>query len=117
MPGPASIEAFLELGYKSGLLEKKVVEEYRQRASGAQSTPESPNELANSMVRDGLLTDFQADSLLAGKWRGFVINDKYKLLQKVGAGGMGSVYLCEHIHMRRRIALKVLPLSMAKDAE
>ena len=117
MPGPASIEAFLELGYKSGLLEKKVVEEYRQRGSQAELSAETPGQLAHAMVRDGLLTDFQADSLLAGKWRGFVINDKYKLLQKVGAGGMGSVYLCEHIHMRRRIALKVLPLSMAKDAE
>src|SRR5437870_2799877 len=29
MPGPGNIEAFLELGYKSGLLEKPVVEEYR----------------------------------------------------------------------------------------
>ena len=114
MPGPASIEAFLELGYKSGLLEQKMVEEYRQQA---EPKPDTPGQLANALVRDGLLTDFQADSLLAGKWRGFIINEKYKLLQKLGSGGMGSVYLCEHIHMRRRIAIKVLPLSMARDPE
>jgi serine/threonine protein kinase len=117
MAGPSSIEAFLELGYKSGLLEKKAVEEYCQRAPQEAPKPETPGQMANAMVRDGLLTNFQADSLLAGKWRGFLINGKYKLLQKVGAGGMGSVYLCEHIHMRRRIALKVLPLSMARDPE
>jgi serine/threonine protein kinase len=117
MPGPASIEAFLELGYKSGLLEPKAVEEYRQCAPKGEPSPKTPGQLAQAMVRDGILTGFQADSLLAGKWRGFLINNKYRLLQKVGSGGMGSVYLCEHIHMRRRIALKVLPLSMARDPE
>ncbi len=32
----------------------------------------------------------------------------YRLLEKLGAGGMGVVYLCEHLVMRRRVALKLL---------
>ena len=34
---------------------------------------------------------------------------KYKVLERLGSGGMGSVYLCEHKLMRRRVAVKVLP--------
>ena len=70
MPAPVSINDFLELGYKSGLLEKTAVEAWRQRAESGGQLPEKPKELAEALVRDGLLTNFQADHLLAGKWRG-----------------------------------------------
>src|SRR5438105_2095001 len=95
MPAPASIEAFLDLGYQSGLLDHQLVEEYRQRVPPSEPRPQSAEQLAQAMIRDGLLTPFQAESLLAGKWRGFLISNKYRLLHKVGSGGMGCVYLCE----------------------
>ena len=66
-------------------------------------------------MRDGVLTRFQADQLLAGKWRNFLIAGKYKLLERLGAGGMGTVFLCEHIQLRRRVAVKVLPPHQAKN--
>ncbi|MCS7017446.1 MAG: serine/threonine protein kinase, partial [Gemmatales bacterium] len=40
---------------------------------------------------------------------------KYKVLEKLGSGGMGQVFLCEHLLMRRRVAIKVLPTSKAQD--
>src|SRR4029450_13349026 len=40
---------------------------------------------------------------------------KYKVLEKLGAGGMGQVFLCEHELMRRRVAVKVLPTAKAED--
>src|SRR4029450_5696071 len=40
---------------------------------------------------------------------------KYKVLEKLGAGGMGQVFLCEHKLMRRRVAVKVLPTAKAED--
>jgi serine/threonine protein kinase len=116
MRAPETIEAFVELSVKSGLLDSKVIDDYRNKIPSDPAAPATPKLLAEAMVRDGLLTRFQADSLLVGKWRGFVISEKYRLLQKLGAGGMGSVYLCEHMRMRRRVALKVLPLAMAEDA-
>src|SRR5262249_19730799 len=76
--------------------------------------PSEPSKLAGYMVRDGLLTNFQAEQLLLGKWRRFNIG-KYKVLERLGAGGMGSVYLCEHKLMRRRVAVKVLPTAKAED--
>lgn len=39
----------------------------------------------------------------------------YKVLHKLGTGGMGNVYLAEHATMQRRVALKVLPPAMTRD--
>ncbi len=41
----------------------------------------------------------------------------YKVIQKIGAGGMGEVYLAEDTKLSRKVALKVLPSEMAENAE
>jgi eukaryotic-like serine/threonine-protein kinase len=82
--------------------------------SGLPALPSDPREAAKVLVRDGWLTYFHAEQLLKGKWRGFSIG-KYQILERLGAGGMGAVYLAEHMLMRRRVALKVLPLHLAKE--
>src|SRR5689334_637702 len=48
---------------------------------------------------------------------GSVIADRYHVLKLLGAGGMGRVYLAEHVKMGRQCAIKVLHPSMARDAE
>jgi eukaryotic-like serine/threonine-protein kinase len=39
---------------------------------------------------------------------GTVIADRYKVVERLGEGGMGVVYSVEHTHMRKLFALKVL---------
>ncbi len=39
----------------------------------------------------------------------------YRVVGFLGAGGMGTVYLAEHIHLRKQYALKILPPMLAGD--
>ena len=41
----------------------------------------------------------------------------YKILDKLGAGGMGEVYLAEDTTLKRQIALKVLPADLSSSQE
>jgi serine/threonine protein kinase len=48
---------------------------------------------------------------------GKVINGRYLIQQLLGEGGMGSVYLAEHTHMKKRVAIKLLHPEMSDNAE
>jgi eukaryotic-like serine/threonine-protein kinase len=115
MPVPVNREEFLDLVRKSGVLEEERLKTFAQSLHDSGTALDQPQDLASRMVRDGLLTHFQAKQILQGKWRRFLISGKYKLLELLGAGGMGAVYLCEHIFMRRFVALKVLPFEKIQD--
>ena len=105
MPSPpvASAAAFLDLVERSGLLLPDRVDPYRDA-----DPPPPPPALAAALVRDRLLTKYQADHLLRGRARGYFLAGKYKVLEPVGAGGMGQVFLCEHLILHKLVAVKLL---------
>src|SRR5215218_8262448 len=112
MAAPNTNDEFLDLVRKSGVVEEKRLDAYLVKARA--TFPPDPAKVAGMLVRDAILTHFQAEQILQGKWRRFTIG-KYKVLERLGSGGMGSVYLCEHKLMRRRVAVKVLPTAKAED--
>jgi serine/threonine protein kinase len=114
MAAPATVDEFLDLIHKSGVADEKRLDAYVQKLRNSGSLPAEPSKLAGLMVRDGVLTHFQAEHLMQGKWRRFTIG-KYKVLERLGSGGMGSVFLCEHRLMRCLRAIKVLPTAKAQD--
>lgn len=113
MAVPATVDEFLDLVRKSGVADDKRLDAFL--AKSRSSLPTDPAKTAGVLVQNGLLTNFQAENILAGKWRRFSIG-KYKVLERLGSGGFAQVYLCEHKLMRRRVAVKVLPVAKAKDS-
>ena len=111
MPAPTTADDLLDLLRKSRLVEPSKLDAYLVTHPGPYGPPE---DLVRRLQAAGLLTPFQGEQLLRGKHRGYFLG-KYKILDRIGMGGMGQVFLAEHVSMRRRAALKVLPPDRADD--
>src|SRR5262245_45437205 len=107
MPAPQTVPDFLALLRQSSLVAEATLEQFLKKHPSALRG--RPSAMAGLLTDEGLLTHFQADQLLRGKWRRFSIG-RYTVLEQIGTGGFGSVYLCEHRHMRRKVAVKILPV-------
>ncbi len=62
--------------------------------------------------RDGTALRSQSSNDLVGT----IIAERYHILKKLGEGGMGQVYLAEHVKMGRKSAVKVMNPIMVHDA-
>jgi serine/threonine protein kinase/tetratricopeptide (TPR) repeat protein len=52
-----------------------------------------------------------------GRLTGGHLLDRYRIVSRIGAGGMGEVYLADDLRLRRKVAIKVLPGSVAGDPD
>ena len=100
----ARLAAFQELLASTGM-------EPRPADSGGGITPPG---ILSLMIERGLLTRFQADELAAGRWWGLWVGP-YRILDRLGRGGMGQVFLAEHGLIGKRVAVKVLAGALQAD--
>ena len=78
---------------------------------------ESPDEAKalDQLVKHGLLTKYQAGRIEAGTTFGLILGS-YRVLERVGAGGMAVVFKAEHMDLRHHVAVKVLPPTTKEDS-
>lgn len=63
--------------------------------------------LAQKLIERGWLTPFQANQLLQGRGADLVLGS-YILLERLGEGGMGTVFKARHRNLDRVVALKLI---------
>lgn len=71
------------------------------------------DEIAEILIRDGVVTSYQATQLRAGRTK--LTLGPYVVTEFLGKGGMGQVFGGVHKIMGRRCAIKVLPLDKSDD--
>ena len=67
MPAPTTVDEFLDLIQKSGVADSARVKGYVQKLAESGQPIKKTDRVAEAMVRDGVLTFFQAEQLLQGK--------------------------------------------------
>jgi eukaryotic-like serine/threonine-protein kinase len=98
----SDLSSFLATLEKSGLMSPQEVSKFGDSLSpGA-----DPKSAARELLKQNKLTRWQAGQLLHGYHQ--LVYGKYKLLDQIGSGEMGRVYLAEHGQLGRRVALKAL---------
>ena len=71
-------------------------------------------ELTRLLSAKGLLTQFQLKALNENRAASLRIGN-YDILDRLGAGGMGTVFKARHRRMKRVVALKVLATNLSKN--
>lgn len=75
---------------------------------------DDPQALAQRLLANKLLTRFQIVTLSQGKGSTLRIGN-YDILDRLGAGGMGTVFKARHRRMKRVVALKVLSAAFSEN--
>lgn len=110
-----STSALLKVLEKSALLSSEEFESVKQEALDSPELYNTPEKLAKHWIQTNLLTKWQVMQLLSGKAAFFL--GKYKLLNLLGVGGMGRVFLAEHTIMHRKVALKVISKEFSNNPD
>ena len=112
----AEERALAESGLGSGLLARQPLMPTGERPAVHKVCPQCGNEYetaARFCPSDGTsLRPKGSDSLI-----GRVMADRYHILKRIGEGGMGRVYLGEHVKMNRQCAIKVMSPALVNDHE
>jgi serine/threonine protein kinase len=106
---PAVARDFFDHLLRLRLLQPRSANSFLNTHSEHLSEFSTAERLAGALIQDQLLTRYQIERVMAGTTHGLVLGH-YRVLDRLGAGAMGVVFLGEHTLMKRRVAIKVLPV-------
>ena len=107
MSSPRSVVELLRVIEPSQLIDASLLRSIKPELLGSANGQQPVPSAAKVLVKKKLVTPYQARQLLKGRHRGFYIG-KNKILDLLGTGGMGKVFLAEQITMQRMVAVKLI---------
>ncbi len=110
-----SLEQFVQHLAQSGLMSATEVSAFRD-SFPPEKRPHDAETLARALVKVGKLTKYQAQTVYQGKTKGLVFGE-YRVLDKLGQGGMGVVLKAEHRRMERTVAVKMISAAAMKSSD
>jgi serine/threonine protein kinase/tetratricopeptide (TPR) repeat protein len=113
---PARRSAYLEEEFAGDAELRAEVESLLASQSGAARAPEadtSPRQRSGSSSRRPRAKPDSLAEIIPGR----TTLASYSILEKLGSGGMGTIYLAKDSRLGRRVALKILPAHLARDEE
>lgn len=100
-----SLSDLLDRVKRSGLISGDRLPEVEAAAEASRDLTDE----FTAKLRDGnLLTDYQIRILVNESSPALLIADRYEIRDKLGAGGMGEVFLARDRQLERDVAIKVL---------
>jgi serine/threonine protein kinase/DNA-binding response OmpR family regulator len=109
-----SRDEFIQNLNDSGLFSPEEVNKALGTVAGLQAA--DGEAIAQRLIAAGSLTPFQAEAVRERRFEGLVVGN-YQVLDRLGQGGMGTVYKARHRRMRRIVAIKILSRNVAKSEQ
>ena len=98
-----SLAEFLNAVTENRLLSRAQIESVGQGGSVEEMSPAG---LGDRLVARGLLTSWQVEQLVARRGHFLLVGDRYRLVERIGRGSMGTVYRADDLDHDRDVAIK-----------
>ena len=103
-------DQFIACLKKSQAIDEKSVDAWMSRV-----TDQDAPQLAAKLVRDQLLTSWQAKYLLSGRWR--LSLGSYHLLSRINRDELGDRFEAIHRQLARKVVIQIFPSTIGEDAQ
>lgn len=106
---PLASRAFLDSLVRLQLLSPTSIHAFLEHHAGPLSRYTNAEAIGRDLVIAKYLTSFQLSQVIAGKTHGLVLGN-HRILEPIGRGAMSEIFVAEHVFMKRRVAIKILPV-------
>ncbi len=104
---------FSKIDFIAAVKKSRVIDSDRFAQWLAAIDAKDPAELASKMVRDQLLTKWQAKYIMSGRTRLDI--GSYRLLERTKRDELGDRFLAIHTQLGRKVEIQILPADLTKD--